>query len=168
MTVPLCASRASRQLRSFTKGCYMTVRILSVSSLRPLALAALLATGAQLPAQAAAPATISYTIPAGPLAAALNRYAQQSGVSIAIDASKVQGLTTAGLQGSYAIDEGFALLLRGSGYAIGKTATGYVLLVAPAPASASAAVERSMPAITVIGQAVSGATTEGSGSYTAR
>src|SRR5471032_929808 len=171
MTVPLCASRASRQLRSFTKGCYMTVRILSVSSLRPLALAALLATGAQLPAQAAAPATISYTIPAGPLAAALNRYAQQSGVSIAIDASKVQGLTTAGLQGSYAIDEGFAVLLRGSGYAIGKTATGYVLVAAPVPTSAAAssvAVERSMPAITVIGQAEQGATTEGSGSYTAR
>ena len=151
----------------------MTVNVRSISSLRlrPLALAALLATCAQLPAQAAAPATISYTIPAGPLAAALNRYAQQSGVSIVIDAAKVQGLTTTGLQGSYAIDEGFALLLRGSGYAIAKTATGYVLVAAPVPAAApasSAAVERSMPAITVVGQAEQGATTEGSGSYTAR
>ena len=83
--------------------------------LRPLALAALLLACAatQLPAQAqSTPATISYTIPAGPLAGALNRYAQQSGVAIVIDAAKVQGLSTAGLQGSYSVDEGFARLLQ--------------------------------------------------------
>ena len=144
--------------------------------LRPLALAALLLASAGMHAQAfaqTAPAFASYSIPAGPLAGALNRYAQQAGVSIVIDAAKVQGLSTAGLQGSYAIDDGFAALLRGSGYAIGKTPTGYVLVAAPAAAptaaatSASAA-ERTMPSITVIGQAEQGATTEGSGSYTAR
>ena len=144
--------------------------------LRPLAVAALLLACAatQLPAQAQPiPATISYTIPAGPLAGALNRYAQQSGVAIVIDAAKVQGLSTAGLQGSYSVDEGFAVLLRGSGYAIGKTPTGYVLVAAPAtPASAAVssttAADRTMPSITVVGQLEQGATTEGSGSYTAR
>jgi len=163
----------------------MSVQVLAVSSpntlrtrLRPLALAAMLLAGAGLHAQAvaqAAPAVASYAIPAGPLAGALNRYAQQAGVSIVIDASKVQGLTSAGLRGSYAIDDGFAVLLRGSGYAIGKTPTGYVLVTAPAPASAptaatsaASAAERTMPSITIVGQAEQGATTEGSGSYTAR
>ncbi|MGK5051042.1 TonB-dependent siderophore receptor [Janthinobacterium sp. RB2P8] len=161
----------------------MSVQVLAVLSpntlrtrLRPLALAAMLLAGAGLHAQAvaqAAPAVASYAIPAGPLAGALNRYAQQAGVSIVIDASKVQGLTSAGLQGSYAIDDGFAVLLRGSGYAIGKTSTGYVLVAAPASAptaatSAASAAERTMPSITIVGQAEQGATTEGSGSYTAR
>ncbi len=161
----------------------MSARIVNVSSpralrtrLRPLALAALLLAGAGLHTQAfaqTAPAVASYAIPAGPLAGALNRYAQQAGVSIAIDAAKVQGLTSAGLQGSYAIDDGFAALLRGSGYAIGKTSTGYVLVAAPASvptaaANAASAAERTMPSITIVGQAEQGATTEGSGSYTAR
>ncbi len=161
----------------------MSARIVNVSSpralrtrLRPLALAAMLVAGAGVHAQAfaqTAPAVASYAIPAGPLAGALNRYAQQAGVSIVIDSAKVQGLHTAGLQGSHAIEDGFALLLRGSGYAIGKTATGYVLVAAPASAptaaaSAASAAERTMPSITIVGQAEQGATTEGSGSYTAR
>ncbi|MDN2677800.1 TonB-dependent receptor [Janthinobacterium sp. SUN033] len=161
----------------------MYAQVVAVSSpntlrtrLRPLALAAMLLASAGLHAQAvarAAPAVASYAIPAGPLAGALNRYAQQAGVSIVVDASRVQGLTSAGLQGSYAIDDGFAVLLRGSGYAIGKTPTGYVLVAAPASPptaaiGAASAAERTMPSITIVGQAEQGATTEGSGSYTAR
>ena len=161
----------------------MSARIVNVSSpralrtrLHPFALAALLLSGAGLHTQVlaqAAPAVASYAIPAGPLAGALNRYAQQAGVSIVIDSAKVQGLHTAGLQGRHAIEDGFAVLLRGSGYAIGKTATGYVLVAAPASAptaaaSAASAAERTMPSITIVGQAEQGATTEGSGSYTAR
>ena len=161
----------------------MSARIVNVSSpralrtrLHPFALAALLLAGAGLHTQVlaqAAPAVASYAIPAGPLAGALNRYAQQAGVSIVIDSAKVQGLHTAGLQGRHAIEDGFAVLLRGSGYAIGKTATGYVLVAAPASAptaaaGAASAAERTMPSITIVGQAEQGATTEGSGSYTAR
>ena len=161
----------------------MSARIVNVSSpralrtrLHPFALAALLLAGAGLHTQVlaqAAPAVASYAIPAGPLAGALNRYAQQAGVSIVIDSAKVQGLHTAGLQGRHAIEDGFAVLLRGSGYAIGKTATGYVLVAAPASAptaaaNAASAAERTMPSITIVGQAEQGATTEGSGSYTAR
>ncbi|MCC7701758.1 TonB-dependent siderophore receptor [Janthinobacterium sp. GW460P] len=161
----------------------MYVQVVAASSphtlrtrLRPLALAALLLAGAGMHVQALAqahPATASYSIPAGPLAGALNRYAQQAGVSIVIDAARVQGLQSPGLQGSYALDDGFAALLRGSGYAIGKTSTGYVLVAAPAPAPTAAAAsasagERTMPSITIVGQSEQGATTEGSGSYTAR
>jgi iron complex outermembrane receptor protein len=84
------------------------------------------------PAHAQAVASgIQYDIPAGALAEALNRFAQQSGVAIVVDANKVQGLRTPGLKGSHGIDEGFNALLRGSGFAIGKTTAGYILVPAP-------------------------------------
>lgn len=86
------------------------------------------------PAQAQAAAATQYDIPAGSLAEALNRFAQQSGAAIVVDAGKVQGLRTQGLKGSYDVDEGFNILLKGSGYSIGKTAAGYVLVPAAAPA----------------------------------
>lgn len=79
----------------------------------------------------AAQGKLQYDIPAGSLGEALNRFAQQSGVSVAVDASKLQGLKTQGLRGSYGVEEGFNLLLQGSGYAIGKNAAGYVLVPAP-------------------------------------
>lgn len=80
----------------------------------------------------------TYDIPPGALGPALNRFAQEAGVSLAVDAGRVAGATTAGLQGRYGVEEGFAQLLKGSGYTIRKTGAGYGL--APAlPASAPAA-----------------------------
>lgn len=99
------------------------------------ALAAALTLGVTGAAQAQASAqTIQYNIPAGPLVEGLNRYALQSGVAIAMDAAALQGLRTPGLSGSYGIEQGFAMLLQGSGYTAGKTAAGYV--VRPAAAAA--------------------------------
>jgi len=80
-----------------------------------------------------------YDIPAGPLADALNRFAQQAGVAIAMDATRVQGLRTPGLKGAYSVESGFNALLRGSGYTVGRTAAGYVLVPAPDKASLPAA-----------------------------
>lgn len=88
-----------------------------------------------------------YDIPAGPLAVALNRFAQQAGVAIVVDANKVQGLRTQGLHGSYGIDDGFAILLRGSGYGIGKTAAGYVLL--PVTESSTPVTSTTLPTVIV-------------------
>ncbi|MRW89756.1 TonB-dependent siderophore receptor [Duganella sp. FT80W] len=70
-------------------------------------------------------------IPAGPLADALSRFAQQSGVAFVLDARQVQDLQTHGLKGSYGVEDGFNTLLHGSGYVIGKTAAGYRLVAAP-------------------------------------
>ncbi|WP_333877729.1 TonB-dependent receptor [Methylobacter sp.] len=81
-------------------------------------------------------AAAQYDIPAGPLGEALNRFAQQAGVAISVDASKVQGLRTQGLHGGYSVEEGFNTLLRSNGYVIARTAAGYVLLPAPEPVSA--------------------------------
>ena len=112
--------------------------------LRPFAFAIHLACATLLTASysgfAQAETAVIYDIPAGPLAEALNRFAQQSGVSVVVDAGKVQGLRTQGLKGSYGVDAGFNALLKGSGYAIGKTAAGYVLV--PAPAEKPAAAEK--------------------------
>ena len=95
-----------------------------------------------------------YDIPAGPLAEALTRYAQQAGVAITVDADKLRGLRTQGLRGRYGIDEGFGVLLRGSGYAIGRTPAGYLLVPAatPAPQANAAPADAAMlPAVTVTG-----------------
>jgi iron complex outermembrane receptor protein len=76
-------------------------------------------------------AAVAYDIPAGPLDAALTRFAQQSGVAISVDAAKLKGLRTPGLRGSYGVEEGFAILLHGSGYAMVRTSAGYTLVPAP-------------------------------------
>lgn len=115
--------------RSTTTRAYLTPVALAIH----LAFAATpsLGAGAAVQAQAAAPGAILYDIPAGSLAEALNRFAQQSGVAIVVDAAKVHGLRTPGLKGRYEVDEGFAVLLLGSGYAASKTAAGYVLVPQP-------------------------------------
>lgn len=124
---------------------------------RPLALAvhvafagALLLVGAgQASAQTAAQAAVQYDVPAGPLAEVLNRFAQQSGVAIVLDANRLRGLSSPGLKGSYAVDEGFAILLRGSGYAVGKTADGYVLRAVAMPTTSPDGREAVLPTVRV-------------------
>ncbi|AVS73188.1 STN domain-containing protein, partial [Paracidovorax cattleyae] len=113
--------------------------------LPPLALSLTLALAALSPAVHAQPdasaVVQAYDIPPGALGPALNRFAQEAGVSLAVDAGRVAGATTAGLQGRYSVEEGFAQLLKGSGYAIRKTGAGYGL--APAlPATVPPAGER--------------------------
>ncbi|GAB4058896.1 TonB-dependent siderophore receptor [Uliginosibacterium sediminicola] len=98
-------------------------------------------------AQGAAALT-QYDIPSGPLAEALNRFAQQSGVAIAVDAKQLQGLLTRGLKGRYSIETGFESLLRDSGFAASKTNAGYVLRAVPRTPAAKAA-EPELPAVTV-------------------
>ena len=94
-------------------------------------------------------ASVQYDIPAGPLMEALNRYAQQSGVAIALDADKVQGLRSPGLKGSYSVEEGFNALLRDSPYVIGRTSAGYVLQARAATPPAAQRGEQSLAPVTV-------------------
>jgi len=144
--------------------------------LQPLAAAMALAAAAFAalpgPAVAQAPAVAGYSIPPGPLAEALNRFAQQSGAALVIDTAKVRGLQSPGLQGRYGVEDGFAALLRGTGLALGKTDAGYVLVAAPqgarapAAAGAGAAATTTLREVTVTAQPERDATTEGTGSYT--
>ncbi|MCP3748816.1 TonB-dependent receptor [Pseudomonas sp. SBB6] len=76
--------------------------------------------------------TRSYQVPAGDLGAALTRFAAQAGVSLSVDPALVNGQRSAGLSGSFSVDEGFARLLQGSGLQLQPVAAGAYTLV-PAP-----------------------------------
>lgn len=138
--------------------------------LTPLALAlhlaiALVPVGGNANAQAVS-AVRQYDIPAGPLGQALNQFALQAGVAIVVDADKVQGVRTPGLQGSFGIAEGFERLLRGSGYAAGKTEAGYVLVAATTANTAGGMADRPQVLPTITATAAADTVSEGSGSYT--
>ncbi|MBB4845928.1 outer membrane receptor for ferric coprogen and ferric-rhodotorulic acid [Paucibacter oligotrophus] len=148
--------------------------------LHPVALALALASwaGSGHAQTGAAPqaAVRVYNIPAGPLAEALNRFAQAAGLSIAVDAGRLAGLRSPGLSGSHSPASGFAELLRGSGYEAARTEVGYVLrpagpaptpaaTAAPAAAPAAPAIEPALPVVRARVQALR-ASSEGSASYT--
>ena len=112
--------------RPSPRGCFSPLA-LSLS----LALATI-ASAAQAQTAASAASAQRFSIAAGPLAPALNRFAQQAGVALVMDAGRVAGLRTQGLHGSYSVQDGFAQLLKGTGYAIQKSDAGYLLTPATA------------------------------------
>lgn len=74
----------------------------------------------------------SYQVPAGSLSDALTRFAGLSGVNLSVDPALVSGRNSTGLSGEYAVEEGFARLLQGSGLQlqpVGEQA--YILTPAP-------------------------------------
>ncbi|WP_110950243.1 TonB-dependent receptor [Pseudomonas bohemica] len=74
----------------------------------------------------------SYEVPAGSLGAALTRFAGLAGVNLSVDPALVRGRNSTGLSGNFEVEEGFALLLQGSGLqlvAVGEQA--YTLIPAP-------------------------------------
>lgn len=66
---------------------------------------------------AQAAAEQSYAIPAGPLAPALNRFADESGLQLIYSAELAENARTRGIQGSYTPEQALRLLLAGSGIA---------------------------------------------------
>ncbi|POD69642.1 TonB-dependent receptor [Pseudomonas syringae group genomosp. 3] len=74
----------------------------------------------------------AYEVPAGSLSGALTRFAGQAGVNLSVDPALVNGRNSAGLTGDFAVEEGFARLLQGSGLQlvpVGEQA--YTLVPAP-------------------------------------
>jgi iron complex outermembrane recepter protein len=70
----------------------------------------------------------SYQVPAGSLSDALTRFSGLSGVNLSVDPALVSGRSSRGLSGEFAVEEGFARLLQGSGLqlqAVGEQA--YIL-----------------------------------------
>lgn len=148
----------SRRIR-----CLPLVAALQAACLGP----ALLHTAASH-AQAGADAR-SYSVPAGPLAAGLDRLARTAGVNLSYDAALVQGLVTRGVNGTHGIASALAALLAGTGleavahrdggYAVRKAAPplavaagrpSSVTMPATAPAVPGAA-ESALAAVTVLG-----------------
>ncbi|WP_404821299.1 TonB-dependent siderophore receptor [Pseudomonas huaxiensis] len=70
----------------------------------------------------------SYSIAPGPLADVLAQFAAMSGVPLSFDAKMLNDRRSPGLQGSYTVQAGFALLLQGSGYTLQSAGgNGYTL-----------------------------------------
>lgn len=137
------------------------------SRLSPLALCLRLACGGlvlpvvALPAMAEEAARLNFDVPAGDLAEALGRYAQQAGVPLAFEPALLAGQRSQGLHGMYAVDSGFDVLLAGSGYRSERSGNGYRLVAEP-QAEVSTVME--VGATTVAGQGM-GESTENTGSY---
>ncbi len=124
--------------------------------------------------QAAQPAAArpAHDIPAGALGPALSRYAAESGITLSFEPALAEGRSTAGLRGSYALSDGFARLLAGTGLeAVPRAGGGYTLRQAAARATPAAAADSdatTLSEVRVTAQAERSAVTEGSGSYTSR
>jgi iron complex outermembrane receptor protein len=99
----------------------------------PLALAVAPPTWAQAAPSAAAR---SFDIPRQPLAAALRRFADQSGMQLAYASADLQGLTSPGIRGSLPPAEALARLLAGTGVIWRLTAANTVSIQRPSPAPA--------------------------------
>ena len=82
-----------------------------------------------------------FSIPAGPLTPALNRFAAQSGLQILFDASLANGRTTPGVSGAKTPNQALTALLSGTGVVFRYTGQGTVTLDGPASNAAGATVE---------------------------
>jgi len=92
------------------------------------------------PTMAHAQATQNYDIPAGPLAVALNRFAETSDIKLFYDSSLTSGRTSPGLKGSFNTTEALSRLLAGSGLTFRQTGQGAFTLER-APQAADGAVQ---------------------------
>lgn len=84
-----------------------------------------------------------FTIPAGPLSTALNALATQSHTQILYAPQVVDGKSTAGLSGSYSVNEALARLLSGTGlHSRSVNETTWAISVAPVPKDGTQDVRR--------------------------
>lgn len=134
-----------------TRAVRLAVLGASLASLSALAL---------MPAQASAQSQTLYQIAPGPLGSALTQFGVQAGVTISFDTEQARHLKTAGLEGSYSIEEGLGRLLANSGLQAERQSNGGYVLVA-----SSTADTLELGATQVITNQL-GTVTEGSGSYT--
>ena len=102
----------------------------------------------------------AFDIAPGPLSEVLSRYAQAAGAPIAFQSQQVTGVNSAGVRGSYNVEDGFAKVLEGTGFAAQASADGYQLQALP-QANGTLAL-----AATEITSNQLGTVTEGTGSYT--
>lgn len=104
-------------------------RLVGVSSI------SLLAALTIAPAAVAAPAGVTFKVPAGPLGPALIEYARQAHRQVFYETALVAGRKTPGLQGRFTEDEALSHLLAGSGIVVDHTGPN-VIVLKPPPASA--------------------------------
>lgn len=131
--------------RALLSSLLMAASLVSVSSLPVLAVAA---------DNGSAVEQRRYQIPAGSLADTLNRYAVAAGVSLTFDPRDVPVQQSSGLNGSYSLNSGFAVLLQGTGLRAQFDSSTNSYRIEKEPASGL------LPTVRIE------STTEGTGSYT--
>lgn len=100
---------------------------------------------------AAAPASRSYDIPAGPLSGALTRFSREAGIYLVGAGQAAEGKLSPGLKGNYGVQGGFAALLAGTGLEAFRQADGsYGLRPAPVVAPAERKAEVAAPVLPVV------------------
>ncbi|MET0335032.1 MAG: TonB-dependent siderophore receptor [Rhizobacter sp.] len=112
-----------------------------------------------------AQAARAYDIPPGPLAATLNRFAEQSGIYLAATAELTQGKTSPGLRGSYSVTDALPLLLQGTGLVAAFQNNGAYSLVKRAEPGTT---EATLPAVKVRATAVTESATGPVDGYVAK
>ncbi|MBF7689021.1 TonB-dependent receptor [Acinetobacter rathckeae] len=70
----------------------------------------------------------NYNIGSDSLSHVLSQFADQAGVTIAMNGSELSTLQSSGLQGEYQVDQGFNKLLSDTSYRVEKTKNGYAVL----------------------------------------
>lgn len=100
-----------------------------------------------------------YAIPAGALDGSLNLFARDTGILLAVDSRLTAGKHSQGLSGRYGVEEGLAILLRGTGLYAVQAGDTYSLTTAPGNATQLEATTISASALLDTG------VTEHSGSY---
>ena len=74
----------------------------------------------------------AYAIPAAALGTVLSEFASQAGITLSFDADQTRGKQSAGLRGSYSVEQGLSALLVGSGLEpVHRGGGNYVLRTAP-------------------------------------
>jgi len=116
---------------------------------------------AQSSAQAVEP-TFNISVPAQPLAAALNELSRQTGAQVLAASEVVTGINAPAVSGRLTLQQALDRLLAGSGLASVRNGHSQVAIRRASSVSA----ESSLSTVTV--QAASDGTTEGTGSYTTR
>ncbi len=154
--------RGAHHTSTFSSGVATTARALLCMSLAT----ALAASSTEAWAQVAASAQVRVQLPPASLDQTLNRFAALAGVELAIEGALTEGKRSAGLQGSFSVEEGFAEILRGQGLVVVRgTEGGYALRKAATDVPQSG---QALPAVTVNADSQRSAITDQSGSYTTR
>jgi len=83
----------------------------------------------------------NFNIPAGDLSAALDRYTEQTGVSLIISGEAVRGVHTRGVRGDLNPESALSRILTGTGFDVERRPSGALMIVPGRPSSSSNAAE---------------------------
>lgn len=113
----------------------------------------------------AQPQSIAFNIPAQNLNSAILSFANKAGLQVFYDVSRVEGLRSSAVRGTYSPEQALAQLLSGTGVSY-RFSGNSVSLTRPEAAAASSTGAGGSTVLETIHVQGQGATTEGTGSYT--